>query len=229
MVAYQKDPSIISVTGFGADGKTKIAVGCAQTMIDQATISVPIKMERVVPSHTCGNNIVEPTETCDDTTIACNHITCQTIEEVLSYGDPKAGTSTGTAGQKTNPFLLWGAGTGGDTDSAGVMMVVYTDASSGAGDQITARFMDDTMGPLASLYGPVAAESSVFVPNSAKLFPSSASTNDEKDPSAATIGNVDYVVYSSDAPVAKAGATRSTSTTTPSARRTRSRRPSTAR
>jgi hypothetical protein len=192
-VPYQTVESVISVIGLGPDGKTQVALGCAEAMISQAQVQVNITLQRVIPMAKCPDGVVEPTETCDDMTQVCK--ACETEEELLSFGDtPNSGTSTGSVGQKTNPFFLWGSGSG----SAGVFMAVFTDTASGS-DQITARFLDDTLAPTTA-YGPTVSESSIFVPNSTSAFPPMAALDDDKEPSAATVGVVDYVAFSSDVP-----------------------------
>jgi hypothetical protein len=200
-VPYQTVPSVISVTGSGPGG-TLVGSGCAQTMINEASLSVTVNLVRVIPPAMCGSGTVEPPETCNEptnTTAACDEKTCETYEELLSYGDvDNAGTETGSVGQKTNPFLLWSTGSGATSaDSAGVLMAVFTDSALSGSLQITARFMDDTLSP-TNLYGPTVAESSIYVPNSTTMFPPMQAADDDKQPSAAAIAGVDYVVFSSD-------------------------------
>jgi hypothetical protein len=202
-VPYQTVGSIISVTGSGPGG-TLVGTGCATAMINEASLSVTVNLVRVIPPAMCGSGTIEPPETCNEpttTTAACNKATCQTYEELLSYGDvDNAGTETGSVGQKTNPFLLWGTGSGAtSSDSTGVLMAVFTDSALSGSLQVTARFMDDTLSP-TNLYGPTVAESSIYVPNSTTTFPPTPAADDDKQPSAAALNGHDYVVFSSDFP-----------------------------
>jgi hypothetical protein len=201
-IDYQTVPSIFSVTGFASDGTTKVALGCAQAMIDQATLDVTIKLVRILPKADCGDMMVEPTETCDDTTAACTMgpSPCETAEELLSYGNAVAGTTTGAVGEKTNPFFLWNPGSGSSSsDAAGAFIALFTDFS-GSSQQITARLMDDTLSP-PTLFGVTADQSSIYLPNCSagcSTLPPPPAPFDEKEPSAASVGGDAYVAFSSD-------------------------------
>jgi hypothetical protein len=187
-------PRIFSAIGYGP-GMREVATGCIQTMLTpgETTDSVSITFVHYVPQVKCnatGSGTVPFTETCIDTTAACNSTTCQTVEQLVSYANPSGGSMTnmGTAGQMTNPSFNWGTGT---------FVAVYSDASISGMPQITARLLDDTLSPVsASAYNEVAASSSFYVPSSAGTFPYSASDDLDKEPSVAGLSGNVYVAFS---------------------------------
>jgi hypothetical protein len=207
-VPWSATPWIFSVVGYDSstqDPAHEVAVGCATANLNkESTASIKITLLHYVPPPAgCVSGTISPPQTCSDGTAVCQ--SCQTLEELISFGNPSSGsgTSTGSSGQMTNPFFLWGAGSGGSaTDQAGAFMAFYSDAASdGSALQVSARFMDDTLSPPASsLFYMVADESSIFLPSSSQV-PQPPSNNDEKEPSAALVGSNVYVTLASDQPV----------------------------
>jgi hypothetical protein len=195
---------IFSVVGY-EPGMIKIAIGCAQSMLTpgETTDSLSITLVHALTPDKCGDMTIESTETCDDSTAVCS--SCQTVEELVSYANPSSGSGTemGTAGKITNPSFYWGTGSGGPDDVSGAFVGVYSDASINPPNalQITARILDDTLSPpSSSLFNPVVAASSFYVPSGGS-FPPSASVNDEKEPSVTGLAGSVYVAFSSDQPV----------------------------
>lgn len=175
-------------------GSNVIAIGCATATVDQDAVPVDIKMLRFVTPAVCGDGALQPTEQCEPAGMDGCDDECQSTEVVLSIGSAGNGTSTGKAGDKTDPFFLWPPG-GGET---GRFVALFTDhavPAAGGTLDVGLRVMSDTLTPLSS---PAALTSgTIFLPNG-PAFPPAPMAGEQSLPQAAFLGSRYYVVFQGD-------------------------------
>jgi cysteine-rich repeat protein len=198
-------PYTFAVSGFtGSDLGTPIALGCVTTTITPTTNDAPVSLDiKMVAIPSCGDGIVQPTETCDDGQAngtsgdACS-AQCQTSEQLLSAGSGTKGgslTVNGGPGDKRDPYFLWPAG--------GNFFAFFSDNSTNtaASEQISMRILDKAFAPQTSL-GAVVGADSIFVPDELpseeSSFPPPAVADDHKQPVAVQSGGFTYVVFADD-------------------------------
>ena len=89
----------------GSKTGTKTFRGCTVMAVNQQSLTIPIKVVRIVPGAVCGDAIVGATETCDPGTgngnEACDDTTCQTKEVVVSNGNAANQFFKGLPARKT--------------------------------------------------------------------------------------------------------------------------------
>jgi hypothetical protein len=175
------------VTGYSDSPPTNaIAVGCVVDAITTSTGSIPITMVAIEPKEKCGDTIIEPPETCDPPLAATDGGTseqcstsCQTANDLLSSGSgtgPNGSiTTTGSPGDKGNPFFLWPAG--------GNFLAFFSDNSTNAAasEQVSMRVRGSSFAPTDFL-GPITLAESIYVPNTTNVFPPIAEMDAHKQP-----------------------------------------------
>ena len=191
-------PRVFQAVGADASG-AQIASGCTTATVQDDKANVSIKMMRFVTPAVCSDDILQPTEQCfPGGTDLCDS-DCQSNELLLSVGSSANGTSTGVAGDKSAPTLLWSAG----TDQAGWLFAFYTDRATGAmnNTDIGMRVMGDDLLPVKAPPAPVAyASASLFLPNgtnSGNLPPAPAAFS-QSAAHAAFLGSKIYVAFQDD-------------------------------
>lgn len=186
-----KAARLFAATARGGSG-APLAVGCATATIDDPTASISIKLLRYLEPAVCGDDVVQPTEQCEpDGTALCDDA-CQSTEILLSVGASGNATSTGKAGDKTDPFFVWPAGAG----DAGRFIALYTDAAvPNVNTEVGLRVMSADLSPAKS--PPALASGSIFLPKGT-AFPPPATSGRQSLPRAAVLGGKYYVVFQDD-------------------------------
>lgn len=186
-------PRVFEATAKDAGGEV-LAIGCATATIETDAATVDIRMFRYVAPAVCGDGTSQPTEQCEPGgTDACDDA-CQSKEILLSIGATGNKTSTGKAGDKTDPFFLWPPGSG----EAGRFVAFFTDRAvpSGGGTlDVGLRVMSADLSPLSS--PPALASGSIFLANGSG-FPPAPEPRQQSRPQAAVLGDTYYVVFQSD-------------------------------
>jgi hypothetical protein len=170
-----------------------LAVGCATAKIEQDTAAVTIKMFRFLAPPVCGDGTLQPTEQCEPGGTSICDDACQSKEILLSVGSPGNKTSTGKAGDKTDPFFLWPQGSG----DGGRFLALFTDKiSGGSGNvEIGLRVMSDDLSPATS--PPAVASASILLPNGTS-FPPDPEPGRQSAPQGAFLGGKYYIVFQDD-------------------------------
>ena len=187
---------VFSAIGKAAD-KSTVAVGCAQQVIDQDTLSVQIKMLRYVPPATCGGQPSPyPAVQCDPPGSAQDPLCdaeCLTKEVWLSPGDM---SFTSPTKQKVKPSLVWPAQSG----DAGRLVAFFGDTSPPLGRrQVSMRVLADDMSPYTA-QGNVVRDYSFFLPtNPNSGIPQGGDAGSQFNPAGAAIGARYFVAYQDDA------------------------------
>ena len=186
-------PRVFEATAKDAGGAI-VALGCATATIAADAVQVDIRMTRYLAPAVCGDGTIQPTEQCEPGgTDVCDDA-CQSKEILLSIGAPENGTSTGRAGDKTDPFFLWPPGAGDD----GRFVAFWTERavpSSGGTLDVALRVMSADLSPLSS--PPALARGSIFLANGSG-FPPAPAPRQQSRPQAALLGDTYYVVFESD-------------------------------
>jgi hypothetical protein len=186
-------PRVFEATARDASGEV-LATGCATATIVTDAATVDIRMFRHIAPAVCGDGTIQPTEQCEPGgTDTCDDA-CQSKEILLSIGAPENKTSSGKAGDKTDPFFLWPPGSG----EAGRFVAFYTDRAvpSGGGTlDVGLRVMSADLSPLSS--PPALASGSIFLANGSG-FPPSPEPRQQSRPQATVLGDTYYVVFQSD-------------------------------
>ena len=177
-------------------GSNVLAVGCTTATIEQDAVPISIKMFRFLAPAVCGDGTIQPTEQCEPGGTDLCDDTCQSNEILLSTGSAGNRTSTGKAGDKTDPFFLWPQGAG----DGGRFLALYSDRAmpSGGGtgtSEVGLRVMADDLSPATS--PPALASGSIFLPNGG-VFPPEATPQQQSLPQAALLGSKYYVVFQDD-------------------------------
>lgn len=184
---------VFSATAKG-DGDTTLAIGCLSQVVDQDVVSFPIKMFRFIAPSNCGDSVIQPTEQCDPGGTSVCDTDCTTKELPLSVGSTLNGTSTGTSGQKTMPFVLWPQQSG----TAGRFFAFYTDtAVSGGKPEVALRAMTDDLSPIGAGESPALSAGSIYLPNG-PTFPAPPAPFSQTAPQAAFLKGKYYVVFEDD-------------------------------
>ena len=194
-IPQSSTPDVFAVTGFkDAAMKMPLAYGCATATLTpttdggNTTASVSITLS---PIQICGDNLIEPPETCDPPDGAACSATCQTAPILLSTGTGTTGpvssqsiTVTGVPGDKQDPSFLWPA--------TGDFFAFFTDKSTNIAmtEQVSMR----TLGPaFANTSAPITGTESIYLPDelatSSTAFPPPAEAFDHKQPAAAQTGS----------------------------------------
>lgn len=173
-------------------GGRVLAVGCTSAAVDDPTISIAITMFRYLEPAVCGDDVIQPTEQCEPGGTALCDESCQSVEVLLSAGASGNGTSTGKAGDKTDPSFLWPIG----TSDAGRFLAFYTDrATPGANVEVGLRVMSADLSPVKT--PPALASGPIFLPNGG-AFPPTPAPGRQSMPRAAALGGKYYVVFQDD-------------------------------
>ncbi len=194
---------VFSAVAKGPDDAT-LALGCAEAKVDQDTLPLAIKMFRYLAPPDCSDTIIQPTEQCAPGGTAACDATCQTKELLLSVGSTQNGTQTGTAGDKTDPYLLWPAGAASGTQ--GRFFAFYTDkAVTGSGNvEVSLRAMTADLSPIGAGESPALAAGSIYLPNG-PTFPAPPAPFAQSAPSAAFLNGKYYVVFQDDTRTTQTG------------------------
>lgn len=170
-----------------------VAVGCATAILQQDAVAVTLKMYRFVAPSVCGDGALQSTEQCEPGGTAVCDDTCRSTEILLSVGSAENKTSTGKAGDKTDPFFLWPRGSG----EGGRLFALFTDQiSAGSGNsEIGLRVMSADLSPAAS--PPALVGASILLPNGT-AFPPDPEPRRQSAPRAAFFGGKYYVVFEDD-------------------------------
>lgn len=170
-----------------------LAVGCTTATIEQDAVSITIKMLRFLAPSVCGDGTLQPTEQCEPGGTALCDTDCRSKEILLSVGSSGSKTSTGKAGDKTDPYFLWPQGSG----DGGRFLALFTDkVSAGSGNaEIGLRVMSPDLSPVAS--PPALAGASILLPNGSS-FPPDPEPGRQAAPQAAFLGGKYYVVFQDD-------------------------------
>ncbi|MGO8995056.1 MAG: hypothetical protein ACLQVI_17210 [Polyangiaceae bacterium] len=183
-------PLVFAAAAQNASNAT-IAYGCASSVVDAASLSLDITMIQSVPTATCGNGIIEPTEQCDPpapeggTDAVCDS-QCHSKEELLSVG------STTPRGPT---FLLWPSQAGQSED----LLAFFTDANAAGGPNanVALRLMSATLEPLST---PPAAATAILAPNdTTSTLPPLPAPGNQSQPSAAVLDGVYFYAFRDDA------------------------------
>lgn len=182
------------------DGGDTLALGCTQATINDAEGTVAITMVRYLPPAVCGDGILQPTEQCEPGSTAVCDDACQSKEILLSVGATANKTSTGTSGDKTQPFFLWPEGKG----AQGGFIAFYTDRATGRSNDldVSMRWMSDDLSPATS--PPALTAASIFLPNGTG-FPPSPAPFSQSAPAAAFAQGTYYVAFQDDDTVSPNG------------------------
>ena len=179
----------------GTSGDKVVATGCATAKVNQDALPLTIKMVRFITPAVCGNGAVEATEQCEGDAEVCD-AECRSVELRLSVGSAAANTSTGSAGDKRDPFFLW-PNLGGD---AGRLLALFTDKTSGT-DDVALAVMSETMkkGDLKAATNPVILRtSSINLTNKNSVFPSQPAPFAQGAASAVLSGTNYVIVFEDD-------------------------------
>ncbi len=179
------------------DGDTTLAIGCASLVVNSDAVPVPIKMFRFIAPSVCGDMVIQPTEQCETTptnSATCDS-TCTTKEILLSTGSTQTGTSTGTVGDKSDPFFLWPSTSG----KSGRFFAFFTDrAVPGSNFEVSLRGMTDDLSPIGATEFPALNAGSIFLPNDKAVFPPEPAPRRQQTPQAAALNGKFYVVFEDD-------------------------------
>ncbi|HSO40179.1 MAG TPA: hypothetical protein VLT33_46955 [Labilithrix sp.] len=194
-IEKSETPRVFSAEAKG-DGDTTIAIGCATATVNQDALPVPIKMFRFIAPAVCGDKVIQPTEQCEPGGSATCDSACTTKELLLSVGSSQTGTSTGAAGDKSDPFLLWPQQSG----KSGRFFAFYTDrAVSGSNNfEVALRALTDDLSPIGAAEFPALAAGSIFLPNDKAVFPPEPAPRKQQMPQAASLNGKMYVVFEDD-------------------------------
>lgn len=186
-------PRVFDATAL--DGADIIATGCATATLDQDSVSVAIKMVRYIAPSVCGDNVLQPKEQCEPPGGTICDSSCLSNEVLLSVGSPNNNTTTGKAGEKTDPFFVWPQGTG-DGARFVAFFSDHSVGSAGGGVDVGLRVMNDALAPVTA--PPSLAAGSILLPDGTS-FPPSPSASAQSLPQVAVLGGKYYVVYQDDA------------------------------
>jgi hypothetical protein len=186
-VAQSSNPLVFDATGTGSNGAV-VANGCTTATINGPTETVSIKMLRYLPPAKCGDGIVEPPETCDDSTPLCQ--SCQTTEVELSpASDYSGGPGPVAPNERSNPFFLWPPATG----KPGYFFAFYSDTSLGDA-QVSMAVRSDALVTVSD-FGPAVEAGPIFLPNNPTNFPPTQTADVQRNPTAAIVGDAYYVAF----------------------------------
>ncbi len=174
---------------------TTVGQGCATLVANEASLPLTITLERVVPPSTCGDGVVDATETCDPgsaTDALCKM--CQTIEEYISQApSTQPGPTQGTVGQKAAPSFAWPPQSG----TGGRFLAVWGDKTPNP-TQVAVRVMSDSL-EVDSTLGAAAAGAAFWAPTSGG-FPPGTEPNNQIAPAATYVGSSFVFAFQDDGP-----------------------------
>jgi hypothetical protein len=198
-IAIEKSdaPRVFSAVAKSSDDST-LAIGCVQVVVNQDALPLAIKMFRYLAPAMCGDGVLQPTEQCEPGNTAVCDASCLSKELLLSIGATQTGTKDGKAGDKSDPMLLWPAGTAAGTQ--GRFFAFYTDrAVTGSNNfEVSLRAMTADLSPIAASESPALAAGSLYLPNDPAVFPPLPSPRQQTFPSAAFLNGKYYVAFQDD-------------------------------
>lgn len=187
---------VFSAVAKGADDAT-LAIGCVQATVNQDALPLSIKMFRYLAPPVCGDSVIQPTEQCEPGNTAVCDANCLSKELLLSIGATQTGTKDGKPGDKTDPMLLWPAGTA--TGTEGRFFAFYTDRSVGSNNfDVALRAMTADLSPISATDSPALAAGSIYLPNDPAVFPPVPAPRQQSLPSAAFLNGKYYVAFQDD-------------------------------
>jgi len=194
-IEKSETPRVFSAEAKG-DGDTTLAIGCATVTVNSDAVPIPIKMFRFIAPSNCGDMVIQPTEQCETPGTATCDTTCATKETLLSTGSTQTGTSTGAAGDKSDPYFMWPSTSG----KSGRFFAFFTDrAVSGSNNfEVSLRALTDDLSPIGAAEFPALAAGSLFLPNDKAIFPPQAAPRKQQTPQAAALNGKFYVVFEDD-------------------------------
>ncbi len=196
-IAIEKSDAmrVFSAVAKGADDST-LAIGCTSATVNQDALPLSIKMFRYLAPPMCGDSVVQPTEQCEPGGTAVCDATCLSKELLLSIGATQTGTKDGNPGDKSDPTLLWPAGTAG---TQGRFFAFYTDRAVGANNvEVSLRAMTADLSPIPASESPALAAGSLYLPNDPAVFPPGPAPRQQSAPSAAFLNGKYYVAFQDD-------------------------------
>ncbi len=198
-IAIEKSDAVrvFSAVAKGSDDAT-LAIGCAQATVNQDALPLAIKMFRYLAPPMCGDAVLQPTEQCEPGNTAVCDASCLSKELLLSIGATQTGTKDGKAGDKSDPMLLWPAGTAAGMQ--GRFFAFYTDraVAGTANVEVSLRAMTADLSPIAASESPALAAGSLYLPNDPAVFPPVPSPRQQSFPSAAFLNGKYYVAFQDD-------------------------------